>query len=347
MQSTPDTLKSFTANLNNIFYFDFCVVSPHCAGLQSFLYYLYKMNAPSSIPWGVATTNSWEALRVQYPVCGRTIEKAQEAHSIDAALRPVFWLVRDPIALIACCVNQTIGDTIYTTFSGAEVSYEGLCVDKNLLYFIMDKFKYFCCYGDQLQSLSNHGAVQVIDTSDLLPNKIHNTMQKVCECLNVPYAIADKKMYEISYNKFSNRIWTHMSPCKLDSAYGTNNYYIYPTELYEFITYHKNQDVATALLRYNNKNYTAVTTELLGKIKLTPDSLENAVRTIRLRTKLITAITDVYQEHVIPKEYIIDYMKSKPALLKTFLAKQRSAIDLLEKYAPEVLASWKYFNQLL
>lgn len=327
--------------------YDFCVVSPHGAGMQSFLYYLYKMGAPSTQWWEQRA--HLQELRKQFPKCGITIDSPTCAITQGLVLQqtvPVFWLVRDPIALITSCVNQQIGDAIFFAMNDARNHNAEPCAHNKILHFINNASGQYCCYGEQLESAKNYSLLQVIDTTDLLPDRVCSTMKTVANTLSVPYKTSCETLFSISYNCFSNRAWNFFPQSSINSSVGRIKFHIIPSKISEFILYKTHGRLSTFHFKHNDQHYTA-STAFEGTLDLTQASLDDLSHIIALRVDIITQLAHVYKQHAVSKEYVADYIQSNPQILGDFIKKQRFTLALLAKHAPEVLDRWTYFNSLL
>ncbi|GKG92767.1 hypothetical protein CE91St38_07750 [Desulfovibrionaceae bacterium] len=199
---------------------DFYVVSPHGAGMQSFLYCINLMGIPST-HW------RWHFSQRKFTIKNYPLPKSEHIYhyglTIDRKLEKkisygnknqnIFWLMRDPVALITSHINHGIGHQI-NPFN----IHNGICGLNNKTFDRILEFKTTLRYSSQLKTVVSYGNVLPIDTQDLSADKIYDTLVGVSRFMNIKMPSGLDNIIKIPYNAYKNRLYQNASWINLNSA---------------------------------------------------------------------------------------------------------------------------------
>lgn len=198
---------------------DFYVVSPHGAGMQSFLYYINFLGIPSSHwRWHM---NQRCIKKNNYPLkkserryyYGLTVDrKLDKRVSYGNKKQNIFWLMRDPVELITSHINHGIGNQIYPF----DVH--------NGLYGLNDKtfdrilsYRTALLYSSQLQTVESAGNIFPVDTAELKSDRVCDTLQRVSLFMGVKMPSGLDSIVKIPYNAYQNRVYRYPSWINLNT----------------------------------------------------------------------------------------------------------------------------------
>lgn len=352
---------------------DFFTVAPHGAGTQSFLFYLLKVGLPCS-PWTAIDTaeNTWEAMKFvnvhkrRYKCVGVTVDRNCVNPNLFPGLAgkkvPVFWIVRDPLAVLASNVNISVGNGIINavmgTAMGADAPVDARAARPDLktwfscFAFAMPGFIFL--FGSQLKSVlpyTEESRIELFDTSELTEAGAANVLGRIRKHCNGYYGESVRKLFSIPYNSFLNRAQCSVPLCKVGSGERSVTVWFCPKELYPFYTmYRKVTELGYLLV--DGTEYTLFSPEvepecvpgIRQELSSVYGELMERARVFRQKMETIGAL---YARLSFKPQDIVDFLMENGDYLNKFRSLLDGEFTMVERLRPGLAASWRYTAQCL
>ena len=331
--------------------YNFCIVSPHGVGLQSFLYYLSKLNL-----WGSQWYNQishLQQLNAIHKLTGITIDNIYKCKEFKNQLTrkvPVFWLVRDPIEIITSVVNMGIGHNIVISMDKSTTAQPLATPQERIVQAVTDQRVTNLEFSAQFRLLQNYGVVKIFDVKDLLPDRVVGTMTEVANTFRLPMNIPDE-ILKISYNHFSNRIFRHYADIQLHTDLPTSQ--LFPEKVYDFFTYKTFNHRFVQTVGHNNKSYAIVTSVPHNEVEETQNKLKRKINlealanTIQIREEICLKLTELYNERKISSEDTLNFLLENQQLRTILLNKLNKGLVLVGDHKKNYAENWKYYNKFV
>jgi len=226
---------------------DFFTVSPHGAGLQSFLYGLHLLGLPCSPWWKLSSEGNLDAAisyiqaakasstfssRAGIAVTAKSISRPPlyAGITIDRACylnsniettqpnnTPVFWLVRDPVLLLCSNINRAIGELLIENLTIDSTGFNNLplftTIKNTITECLIENTELYISYVQQLNTLAStdiNKEFEVIpfDTTDINSTCI-DVIGRYFEIFRSNYI---ESQLDIAHNSFENWIQGRMPP---------------------------------------------------------------------------------------------------------------------------------------
>lgn len=355
---------------------DFFVVSPHGAGLQSFLYYLSALGMPTS-DWTQTDVHGDIARALKYietqkrthQRVGMTIDKPLPdirgfLPSLPIQQTPVFWLVRDPLSLLTSCVNQRIGDEIVRTRNPLKafqypMAWSALdyAMDNMLLY---APYTYLL-YAAQLSSVSASRMVKVIDTTMLTGKEAQGTMKMVAGCFSGPPMGFNNDVFGVAYNSFKNRVQMLFAPrCHIQvRGKELGSVELIPRALFDFRNA-GTRPLVIGSIEVDGVEFVCSSRRLASSrvpwAKSVAQSLaafdfvlpkEEFRQQIRDWNGMIRGLVNTYESKKLTEGHIAEHIRTHKRLLDPFLRQAEDAMTTVDSYAPGLTERWTFTRGFL
>ena len=322
----------------------FYIVSPHGVGMQSFLYYLWKMGIPSTI-WG-APLQSFLMYKRAFKNVGLTIDQRYDDdntryNAFNLSDRPIFVLSRDPINLIKSCINQEIGDLILCHVFGDKSESIHNYFNKNIINSIIKRLtgNNYLPIHRFLDWFSKQSKFHILDVTDLYSSNIFNTLKLVNTLLHNKYSFTkeNNEIFKIPYNKFSNRKFRFTNPLTLKHDSIELDIMFIPSFLTDFYINYNRSGIKLCSHVYNSTEYT-----LFYSVKKESESA--IIETLSIpRSTIDQYISTSLNKHVVAEE-----LYNNLCLTTDSLCKKLKQIDnsILMNFIDESKTSYDILNTL-
>lgn len=317
---------------------DFFVVSPHGAGLQSFLYYINLIGIPSS-SWSIPT--SFPILKGEPLAIGMTCDKVlQNPFPCPTRERNIFWLIRDPVLLLRAGINQMLGDKIRCgRFKKRDIEHhlEHILDKNNISHYIM--------YSSQLNSVPVHGKIYAVDTSDISGEKCIRTMNTIASLYKKTISDDHAELLTVPYNNFQNRIFRDKNKIAVDIE-ARHYLRVCPSNIYDF---HFNQWKKRFIVdefSLNGRDFTlfADNYSLMSLKKHTDiNAVINNTTSILLE---IDKFIKTYEDQLLHEDELISIIKNNNKYYDVVMNILKDELKMVRKIAPEKMENWHSYQKL-
>lgn len=350
---------------------DFFTVSPHGAGLQSFLFYLSGIGLPCS-PWTAIDTaeNAWEAMKFvnarkrRYKHVGVTVDRALTNRDLFPGLNgkkvPVFQLVRDPVAVLASNVNLGVGAAVVRAVmenpspdEKKEPPLDSAALRPDLktwfTTFFFDMPGFIFRYGSQLRSVARYtdeSLIEVFDTGELTEAGAAQVLGRIRRHFGGYYGEGVRKLFSVSYNSFPNRVRHSVPLCELwPEARDPVSIWLCPKDMYAFHSQYKKSTVVGGL-QVDGADFILFTPAtgnppgvLWRELSAAYGSVAERVRAFRKRT---AEACELYERAAVRPEDMVAFLLENKECLERFRVLLDGELDMVERLRPGLTASWRH-----
>lgn len=358
---------------------DFFVVAGHGTGLRSFLFYLHAIGLPCSGWMGIdPEENPWEAVKFvnsrkkRYKYAGISVDRALRNRNLfpgmEGKKKPVFQLVRDPVAVMASNINLGVAERLLNEPDLKDADMDEEATVRRFrpdlhtwfpgFFFGMSGFVFQ--FAEQLRSVlryTDEALIEIFDTGELTEKGAEATLSRIRRhFVGGFYGERVRRLFATSFNSFASRVRIAPLVHVRHEGGGTGRHdgqtvWICPADLYAFHSlYRKNSDVGQ--IDVDGVRYVLFIPDMEEKdtARLTPrldamrQELEERIRELIRGMEIRTGL---YRRVAVRPEDITAFLLENTECLDTFRRLWAGQTGWVRRLRPGLAESWTHTTACL